>query len=742
MKRKNILKFVSLLGIGSFVMLAAASCSRAINANQNPNSKSTPATPTTPTPAPLTPAQELAAAKTALMSLVDSETQNTGLYADYAKIQDNLKNAFLAAKTVLSNSSSTTQNLNEARTKLQSAIANADMAKKDFDTKNSALVTAYNSLKESLKVEETILDSVKEPNYSAIKNNLVELYGKAKPIVMATLDPLTGSIPEASAVMGISEPLANAVMRNDAWKRNADNLVNSFVKQVLVKNDLTPGKDKTYQDQPGIYSFVGYSVDLNTTQANTTNNANQGNNQDSNNTNQGNNQDSNNTNQGNNQDSNNTSQNKFPNWNFAQRVVWTAPNSGPNITAIPNNAKNSKPLSDVSWIYSLAGEGAKYTLKFRNFGVSEKAFLYFPYKLVNSMDSGKVALQYKVNEGEVKNVDFKTTTTVATATSQPEALQSSSTVRLVEDEEKKEEDSSSTGESAETKETPTKTTMNEAPTLNDIKVAKVELTGLKFGLNTVEFSLPTSSDQMDKVAPMIGNMYITTSDQETNKEKIYADIFGNTINKENEQTSVTVDLLKGYSLAASYDTYIRQYTNLNTDKTPVYLVGLIGGAQSRNETMEVGVNNGGNSARNNTTITPNAVRQNRTLIIYVNAPQDGNYYISGSYANANQSRSLYFTTENDVSDSSKSVTINVTGTGFFNSLLNFNTKEETTMVGTMSTTGGHNTMNMNKTLHLKKGINKIVLGRPSGFTPFIGNLTFTLMNSTDSVSKVEADKAN
>ncbi|ADC31336.1 variably expressed lipoprotein and hemagglutinin (VlhA) family protein [Mycoplasmoides gallisepticum str. F] len=31
MKRKNILKFVSLLGIGSFVMLAAASCTTPVN---------------------------------------------------------------------------------------------------------------------------------------------------------------------------------------------------------------------------------------------------------------------------------------------------------------------------------------------------------------------------------------------------------------------------------------------------------------------------------------------------------------------------------------------------------------------------------------------------------------------------------------------------------------------------------------------------------------------------------------
>ncbi|SYV94470.1 Mycoplasma haemagglutinin, partial [Mycoplasmoides gallisepticum] len=89
--------------------------------------------------------------------------------------------------------------------------------------------------------------------------------------------------------------------------------------------------------------------------------------------------------------------------------------------------------------------------------------------------------------------------------------------------------------------------MQSAPTVDDIKIAKVALSNLNFNSNTIEFSVPTG-----KVAPMIGNMYLTSSNAEVNKNKIYDDLFGNTFNNENNPTAVTVELLKGYSLAASW----------------------------------------------------------------------------------------------------------------------------------------------------------------------------------------------
>ncbi|QMT98432.1 FIVAR domain-containing protein [Mycoplasma tullyi] len=626
MKRRNILKFVSLLSAGSFVMLAAASCTQPNNTNQNPNSGSTPTTPTDPS-------QELAAAKTALSLLLDTKNQNIQMYVDYAKIQDTLIKAYDTAKDVLDDTASTTQNLKDATTVLESAISTAEKAKTDFDTKNSALVTAYNSLKESLKVEDTILASVEEANYSAIKENLVALYSQAKAIVKTTLDPITGNIPQAKSVMDISQPLANAIMRNNAWKQNADNLVNSFIKQTLVKKDLT-GVSQT-AEQPGNYSFVGYSVDVDNA-----------------------------------------------NWSFAKRQVWSSLVDHLAPAVADDENKPVTPLTDVSWIYSLAGDNAKYTLNFRYFGAQQQtAYLYFPYKLVKTGDSSTVGLQYSLNGGEAQQISFA--------------------------------ESSGAGASddsgGESQAMPSSAHMNSTPTVDDIKVAKIALSNLKFNSNTVEFSVPSG-----KVAPMIGNMYITSSDKVENKDKIYSDMFGNTYNKETDPTAVTVDLLKGYSLATSYNIFVQQFKNLMQDNNqiskPVYLVGFIGGAQTRFQNKMI-------SEFTNSKDNPNKNDGERTFTIYVNAPQAGNYYISGSYITTQREpRSVRFEAKDK---STNSVAITVMSDTNFETLKTFDTSSTLTTVISQ---------NSNKTLNLQKGLNKIVITSVDGKdTPFIGNLTFTLM---------------
>ncbi|SYV94136.1 Mycoplasma haemagglutinin, partial [Mycoplasmoides gallisepticum] len=69
--------------------------------------------------------------------------------------------------------------------------------------------------------------------------------------------------------------------------------------------------------------------------------------------------------------------------------------------------------------------------------------------------------------------------------------------------------------------------------------------GLAFGENTIELSVPAT-----KVAPMIGNMYFTSN---ANSERtIYNQIFGNTESNESNSTVVSVNLLKGYGLAADW----------------------------------------------------------------------------------------------------------------------------------------------------------------------------------------------
>ncbi|AFP77130.1 FIVAR domain-containing protein [Mycoplasmoides gallisepticum] len=671
MKRKNILKFVSLLGIGSFVMLAAASCSSATTPTPNPEPKPTPNPEPKPDPMPNPPsggmnggntnpgnggrmdnaAQQLVAARTALTTLINSKTQNTELYVDYAKIQDTLVKAYDAAKVVLDNTASTTQNINQAKTTLETAINAAAKARRDFDAANGPLVTAYNALKETLKNEETVLSGLTDSNFATIKTKLTALYQSGKDIVTKTLDPIMGTAIDLSAVTQANTNISNAVLKLDGWKTNANTLATSFVKEVLVKNKLTGIDTTNNQEQPGNYSFVGYSVDVTT-----------------------------------------GSNNARPNWSFAQRKVWsdnTVILSQPQ----PAEGENQQSAPDVSWIYNLTGMGAKYSLTFNYYGPST-GFLYFPYKLVNISDSDKVALEYKLNEATAKTIDFAPSQTLPVA---------SDATR---------ENNPSTSAPAQGP-----TEINPAPTLDDIKIAKVTLSNLKFGSNTIEFSVPTTAEEgTSKVAPMIGNMYLTSSDSDANKNKIYDDLFGNKSVQGDNQTAVTVDLLKGYSLATNYSIFVRRFMGLQensmTRTEPIYLVGFIGGDQGRISQAE-------RSNFQNFNNSPTQNNNNRTFTIYVNAPTQGEYYISGSYL-SQPSRSLMLS-NNTSTNQNNSLTISNLMQSNWNTLGHFNTQMTTEI-----TTTSDNTQ-MKRTLTLNQGLNKIVVsGVNNGDTPFIGNLTFTL----------------
>ncbi|AHB99508.1 VlhA.1.01 variable lipoprotein family protein [Mycoplasmoides gallisepticum S6] len=675
MKRKNILKFVSLLGIGSFVMLAAASCTSATTPTPNPEPKPNPEPNPNPEPKPdpmpnppsggmndknTNPgnggrmdnaAQQLAAARTALTTLINSRTQNTELYVDYAKIQDTLVKAYDAAKVVLDNTASTTQNINQAKTTLETAINAAVKARRDFDAANGPLVTAYNALKETLKNEETVLSDLTDSNFATIKTNLTALYQSGKDIVTKTLDPIMGTAIDLSAVTQANTNISNAVLKLDGWKTNANTLATSFVKEVLIKNKLTGIDTTNNQEQPGNYSFVGYSVDVTT-----------------------------------------GSNNARPNWSFAQRKVWsdnTVILSQPQ----PAEGENQQSAPDVSWIYNLTGMGAKYSLTFNYYGPST-GFLYFPYKLVNSSDSDKVALEYKLNESTVKTIDF--------APSQTSPVPSDAT----------RENNPSTAAPAQGS-----TEINSSPTLDDIKIAKVTLSNLKFGSNTIEFSVPTQAEgEMPKVAPMIGNMYLTSSDSDVNKNKIYDDLFGNNSVQGDNQTAVTVDLLKGYSLATNYSIFVRRFMGLQdnsmTRTESIYLVGFIGGNQGR-------ISQAKRSNFQNFNNSPTQNNNNRTFTIYVNAPTQGEYYISGWYL-SQPSRSLMLS-NNTSTNQNNSLTISNLMQSNWNTLGHFNTQ----MTTESATTSGNT--QMKRTLTLNQGLNKIVVsGVNNGDTPFIGNLTFTL----------------
>ncbi|WP_434349371.1 hypothetical protein V2P54_01955 [Mycoplasmoides gallisepticum] len=628
MKKKNILKFVSLLGIGSFVMLAAASCTTPTpNPTPNPNPPSGGMNGGDTNPGDgqgmmNAASQELAAARMGLTTIFDSKAKNLGLYVDYKKTQNTLTKAYDAAKTVLDNSSSTTQNLNEAKTRLETAIRTAATSKQTFDEQHAELVKVYKELKTTLSNETATLAPYADAQYAGIKMHLSGLYDAGKAITTKTLEPVEGDPLTASAVMMANTKIVEAIKDEvlNPQKENATKLADSFVKQVLVKEKITGVEEAHNKAQPANYSFVGYSVDITGTT---------------------------------------TGQTSIPNWDYAQRTIFTNGDEPRSISNTPADGQTmAQPLSNVSWIYSLAGTGAKYTLEFTYYGPST-GYLYFPYKLVNTSDQVKLGLEYKLNDA-----------------TKPSAITFGS-----------------------------EQTMNgKTPTVNDINVAKVTLANLNFGSNKIEFSVPA-----EKVSPMIGNMYLSSSPNNWNK--IYDDIFGNSVTTKNNRTIISVDALNGYSLASDWSTYIAEYSGagltLNDQAKPnekYYLIGYVGGTGARNDMMVPKNNVQKFPLANNTS--------NRNYVFYVNAPREGDYYIKGVFASGVGS-DLKFST-GDMS--SNNVTVKQLFTGNLTTTLRtFDTSATTE--STRVTTDPTN----KKTLTLVEGLNKIVV---SGTTENIGAPNF------------------
>ncbi|AHV85411.2 VlhA.3.07 [Mycoplasmoides gallisepticum S6] len=651
MKRKNILKFVSLLGIGSFVMVAAASCTSAATPTPNPEPKPNPNPEPKPDPMPNPPsggmnggdinpgggqnmmdsaAQELTAARTALTSLLASKNANIEMYSDYAKIQNTLIAAYTTAEQTSQNSSATLEQVKNATSALQTAINTANSNKQKFDQDHSNLLMSYKNLMATLAKKETTVMTLKDPKYSAILDQINGVSSKGEELVQHTLDPVSGIVPAANTITEeitkIEEVISEKTLQDQ--KNNADQFAN-YQSFTLDKTKLENVEDAKKMGQPANYSFVGYSVDVTGTSGQET---------------------------------------TIPNWNFAQRAIFTSGNQPTKVTATTTGEDQStaKPLSDVSWIYSLAGTGAKYTLEFTYYGPST-GWLYFPYKLVKANDD--VGLQYKLNSNE-------TLTPIIF------------------------------GEGT--------TTNGPAATVENINVAKVRLTGLAFGKNTIEFSAP-----MSKVAPMIGNMYLTSSDTETNKQNIENSIFGNSVTTENNITKISVDTLSAYSLASDWSTFIGQYSSdsltLNGNRMSdqkYYLIGYVGGNTGQRDITMV--------ANTNQQRLPTASNQNtRSYTLYVNAPKAGAYYIKGVFASEVR-RDLKFST-GDMS--SNNVTIRQLSTGNLTTLKTFDTSAITgpTRVTTVDTN--------RKTLTLVKGLNKIVVSgatADNGNAPNFGYLEFIL----------------
>ncbi|UQZ95757.1 hypothetical protein F9C22_03310 [Mycoplasmoides gallisepticum] len=136
MKRKNILKFVSLLGIGSFVMLAAASCTSATTPTPNPEPK--------PDPMPNPPSGGMNGGNT-----------NPGNGGGMDNSAQQLAAVKTEAKAVIDASAELSDSVKEAL-KRQVDATTTGPAARDLKTKAEALVSAVKALSGSVTAAKTL----------------------------------------------------------------------------------------------------------------------------------------------------------------------------------------------------------------------------------------------------------------------------------------------------------------------------------------------------------------------------------------------------------------------------------------------------------------------------------------------------------------------------------------------------------------------------------------------------------
>ncbi|MDC4182794.1 Vmc-like lipoprotein signal peptide domain-containing protein [Mycoplasma bradburyae] len=330
------------------------------------------------------------------------------------------------------------------------------------------------------------------------------------------------------------------------------------------------------------------------------------------------------------------------NWQYATR----------HIEGIDNEMNNLK-LTNVGWIYDLntdshttseTKKSLSYDISFEYYGGST-ATLYFPYKAAKSGQSkDNLSLKYKLNNKTEMSFDL-------------------TNIKV-----------------------------------DGIEVAKIQLSDLNFGQNKISFSTENG-----KKAPMIGNMYIATTD--TTLDAVYNNIFGNKVDSSNHN-SITVDLVKGYGLANRDTTKFKKVTatveNENFSKD-YYLIENLGGKYqgAQNENKE----------------------SIQFYTFYVNAPKNGNYDISGMYI-SNQNKEIYFW--RDKYGNKLEANMGVNGAKFnrlnstaHNKIKSFNATD-------------NNISNLPTYLPLNKGLNKIVVsgGTPQTNAPNLLNVTFTLQQRT------------
>ncbi|MDC4183942.1 hypothetical protein [Mycoplasma bradburyae] len=612
MKRKNILKFVSLLGIGSFVALSAASCKteNVVKPSKPTDPKNpgngggiTPENPETNNPNGMdntNPSVKPSNTeeRNKLNTSIATKNTNVALYSDYSVIKATLEKAYNDAQVIYDKSNASKDELVTAKNALDAAIAKAKTEKDTFNAGNTELVNAYNDLKEKVGVKDTNLALVSDAKYVGIKSHLNDLYTQASEIISKTLqaDPS----PNSMQIQMLNTNINDAATKLQNWKNNVNEYSN--FKVFKINNDSFSGEFEYSKTPATTQSLVAYSSDFN----------------------------------------NNADSYK---WLYAKRSIKDLATS-----------EDINKITNVAWIYSLKPKtesmSSSYDVTFTYYG-GETAVLYLPYKAAKQDEISNLSLKYKLNsETVLKNIPI----------------------------------------------TDAK--------VDEIKIAKIDLSKLKFGENKISFST-----EMNKVSPMIGNIYITTPEAST--DKVYDDIFGN-IKDSSKPNEITVDFAKGYGLAnkgigvlnvgnSDESTIIKKLTgklDSDSEAKDYYLIGYLGKA-----------------APQTTQTDPNNIRY---YVFYVNSLVEGTYDISGIY-NSGDNRGLMFTTE-PITDQTNND--NMKNKAYFNTPSHGAWNENKLKSFNSSNKNGDKPTS----LRLKAGLNRIIVSGSNinQEAPNLGNVTFTL----------------
>ncbi|MDC4182471.1 hypothetical protein, partial [Mycoplasma bradburyae] len=293
-----------------------------------------------------------------------------------------------------------------------------------------------------------------------------------------------------------------------------------------------------------------------------------------------------------------------------------------------------KLLEHSKWIYKLGGEGSEYKVSFENYS-SNNLKLIFPYKIIHNSNKNNTVLKIKLNDINVahnltfNNIDDK-----------------------------------------------------------QILLAQINLTNVKFGQNTLSFSV----DETDKVNPLIGNMYLTSSDDDTKIKDIVYKLNGQS---EEVDGKIKIDISKAVGGSTRFDTYFEKIGSGENKHTILKRVGKYS--------------------------TSNAVVPRYTLAVYV--PEAGNYNVGITYNQSNYNSNAYISViknngEIQYSDDSQKIIVDSSK----------NNRTDANGVKTIEPTinNGINTIKLN----LSKGWNNLAFGKGNNWFPNLEYLYLKKDNSS------------